>query len=253
MRTYKTSEIADIIGIHPNTVRLYEEWKLIPKPERKANGYRVYTDVHLEQMRFARIALKGEVMQNGIRKRAVNIIRTSAAGCYEAAIEMTREYIEKIAEEKNRAEEAIEIVSNMLAESDRAEEPLQLTRKQTADYLKLTIDTLRNWEMNGLLTIKRKDNGYRVYNRNDILRLKIISSLRCANYSLTAILRMLNDLSASSRFDIKSSINIPKETEYIISVCDRLLTSLENLEQDAKQMLRQLEYMKSKFKQNPPL
>ena len=248
MRTYKTSEIADIIGLHPNTVRLYEEWKFIPKPERKANGYRVYTDVHLEQMRFARIALKGEVMQNGIRKRAVNIIRTSAAGCYEAAIEMTKEYIEKIAEEKNRAEEAIEIVSNMLSESDRAEEPLQLTRKQTADYLKLTIDTLRNWEMNGLLTIKRKDNGYRVYNRDDIRRLKIISSLRCANYSLTAILRMLNDLSASSHFDIKSSINIPKETEYIISVCDRLLTSLENLEQDAKQMMLQLEYMKSKFK-----
>ena len=27
MRTYKTSEAADIIGIHPNTVRLYEEIK----------------------------------------------------------------------------------------------------------------------------------------------------------------------------------------------------------------------------------
>lgn len=34
MKTYKTAEVAAIIGIHPNTVRLYEKLKLIPKPER---------------------------------------------------------------------------------------------------------------------------------------------------------------------------------------------------------------------------
>ncbi|MPM20222.1 hypothetical protein SDC9_66651 [bioreactor metagenome] len=28
-------------------------------------------------------------------------------------------------------------------------------RRQTADYLQITIDTLRNLEMNGLLTVKR--------------------------------------------------------------------------------------------------
>lgn len=26
MKTYRTAEIAKIIGIHPNTVRLYEKW-----------------------------------------------------------------------------------------------------------------------------------------------------------------------------------------------------------------------------------
>jgi len=248
MRTYRTSEIANIIGLHPNTIRLYEEWELIPKPERKANRYRVYTDVHIEQMKFARMALKGEVLQNGIRKQAIHIIKISAAGDYENAIKLTKEYLTKIAGEKKRAEEAIIIVGNMLTERDQTNEAFQLTRKQTADYLKVTIDTLRNWEMNGLLTIKRKDNGYRVYNAEDICRLKIIYVLRCANYSLSAILRMLNDLSTSSKPDIKNSINMPKETEYIISVCDRLLTSLNNIEQDAKQMLQQLEYMKSKFK-----
>lgn len=248
MRTYKTSEIARIIGLHPNTIRLYEEWELIPKPERRANGYRIYTDVHVEQMKLARLALKGEVLQNGIRKRAVRIIKTSAAGNYEAAIDLTKDYLERIANERDRAEEAIKIVNDILAEPNRTNEALQLTRRQTADYLKVTIDTLRNWEMNGLLTVKRKDNGYRVYNSEDIRRLKIISSLRCANYSLTAILRMLGDLSRSPNPDIKESIDVPKETEYIISACDRLLTSLENIELDARQMLLQLEYMKNCFK-----
>ena len=71
MNTYTTSEVAKIIGIHPNTVRLYEEWGLIPKAERKANGYRVFTDFHIEQFRLARTAFQIEVLQNGLRKKTL--------------------------------------------------------------------------------------------------------------------------------------------------------------------------------------
>ena len=52
MTTYKTTEVATIIGIHPNTVRLYEKLELIPKAERLKNGYRVFTDFHIEQCRL---------------------------------------------------------------------------------------------------------------------------------------------------------------------------------------------------------
>ena len=41
--SYSTSEVAKIIGIHPNTVRLYEDLNLITSPKRKANGYRIFT------------------------------------------------------------------------------------------------------------------------------------------------------------------------------------------------------------------
>ena len=34
MKQYKTIDIARRIGIHVNTVRLYEKCALIPKPER---------------------------------------------------------------------------------------------------------------------------------------------------------------------------------------------------------------------------
>ena len=68
MKAYRTSEIARCIGIHPNTVRLYEELELIPKPEREANGYRIFTDFHIEQFKLARTAMKVEVLQNGLRK-----------------------------------------------------------------------------------------------------------------------------------------------------------------------------------------
>ena len=55
-------------------------------------------------------------------------------------------------------------------------------RKEVSELLDISMDTLRNWEMNGLLTVRRKDNGYRIYTDKDIQRLKIIRTLRCANY-----------------------------------------------------------------------
>ena len=75
MNTYKTIDIARIIGIHVNTVRLYEKCGLIPKPERLGNGYRVFTDLHIEQFRLARAALQVEVLQNGLRNKRLILLR----------------------------------------------------------------------------------------------------------------------------------------------------------------------------------
>lgn len=119
MTIYKTSEVASIIGVHPNTVRLYEEWGLISKPERLENGYRIYTD-------------------------------------------------------------------------------------------------------------------------DDIKRLKIIRSLRRANYSLEAILHMLRQLSQNPNTDIRYALNIPKQTDDIISACDRLILSLSKAKKNAKTILDML-------------
>lgn len=242
--TYKTSEVAQIIGIHPNTVRLYEELEFISKPKRLQNGYRVFIDLHLEQFRLARAALKVEILQNGLRKKAIEIIKTSAAGNLEEAENITKSYLRQIKQEQGNAEEAIEIVKLLLSGNEKKNDKLCLTRKETADYLQISMDTLRNWELNGLLTVKRKQNGYRVYTDEDVKRLKIIRSLRCANYSLSAILRMLNELSINPQADIKEVIDTPKETDDIISVCDKLLTSLRYAEKNAQSMRVQLDKMK---------
>lgn len=253
MNTYKTSEIAHSIGIHPNTVRLYEELELIPKPERKENGYRVFTDFHMEQIKFARIALKVEVLQNGLRKQVIAIIKTAALGNFGEAICLTEYYLQQIKNEQRNAEEAIAITEKLLSGDSQETGTTFLTRKEAADSLQISIDVLRNWEMNGLLTVKRMQNGYRIYTDKDIRRLKIIRSLRCANYSLSAILRMLNTLSQNPEADIRQVIDTPKENDDIISVCDRLLTSLHHAEQNAEAMLTYLQKMQKQFQKNPTL
>ena len=246
MKTYRTAEVASIIGVHPNTVRLYEKLGLIPKPERKPNGYRIFTDFHIEQFRLARLALQVEVLQNGLRKKILQAVKTSAAGDFNAAISLTEEYLQQIKQERSNSEKAIIIVKRIL--SGGAPESVHLfKRKEVSEYLGISMDSLRNWEMNGLLTVKRKQNGYRVYTDADRQRLIIIRSLRCANYSLEAILHMLRQLSENPDTDIAIILNTPKQDSDIISVCDRLIVSLSAAEKNAYKILSMLQDMKVRF------
>lgn len=243
-KNYKTSEVAKIIGIHPNTVRLYEELGLIPKPKRFANGYRVFTDIHLEQFKLARTAFKVEILQSGLRKMAVDIIKTAASGDFDKALHLAESYLQKIKKEQKNAEEAITIAEQIIKGSTQIDNRTFFTSKEAAEHLQISMDALRNWEMNGLLTIKRRQNGYRVYTDEDIRLLKIIRSLRCGNYSLAAILRMLKALSTNPEISIREVIDTPKESDDIISACDQLLTSLQDAEKNADNMLIQLKKMK---------
>lgn len=100
MNIYKTSEIAAIIGVHPNTVRLYEKLELIPIAKRLSNGYRIFTDFHLEQFKLARLALQIEILQNGLRKKIIQMIKASAKGDFNTALSLTKEYLIQIKQEQ---------------------------------------------------------------------------------------------------------------------------------------------------------
>lgn len=246
MNTYTTSQVAKIIGIHPNTVRMYEDLELISKPFRKANGYRVFTDMHIEQFRLARTAFEIEALQGGLRKRIANVVKLTAKREYGKAISLTKEYIGVAETEIKNANEAINITKSLLQGFDTPN-PVFLKRKEASEMLGITMDTIRNWEMNGLLKVKRKENGYRVYDEQDIKKLKIIRSLRCANYSLSAILRMMNALSQNSNTDVELVLNTPENDEDIVSVCDKLVVALNLAKANAESILQMLKDMKIKY------
>lgn len=245
-RTYKTSEVAQIIHIHPNTVRMYEELGFIAKPVRQANGYRIFTDLHIEQFQIARRAFQIEVIQNGLRKKAIHIVKLTAACRFEEAIRCATEYINLTKKEIIRADEAVSVAKEIL-QRKQYEETCYLKRKEVSALLDITMDTLRNWEMNGLLNIKREANGYRIYTDADINRIKIIRTLRCANYSLSAILRMLNKLDTNEEADIQGILNTPNEDEDIISVCDQLISSLNFAKDNMMNIKNQLIEMREKY------
>lgn len=245
MKTYSTSQIAKIAGLHPNTVRMYEEWGFIQKPERKKNGYRIFTEIHIKQFELTKKALQIEVLQAGLRDRMVDAVRLSAVYRFDEAIRIVEEYILIAGQEIEHAKEAAKL-SQELYEAPEISD-VTYKRAQIAQKLGLTIDTIRNWEMNGLITVKRKANGYRIYDANDMNRLKIIRSLRCANYSLSAILRMLNKLESEQSKQERNIFNIlnnPEDDENIISACDRLVDSLDKAIENAHEVIRILKEIK---------
>ncbi len=48
------SALAKATGVTVDTLRYYEKQMLLDAPAREENGYRVYTEAHLERVRFVR-------------------------------------------------------------------------------------------------------------------------------------------------------------------------------------------------------
>ena len=245
-QTYSTKEVADTIGIHANTVRFYEEIGFITKPRRLTNGYRIYTDLHLEQCRLVRRAMKTEVLQNGLRKKAVEIVRSCAALNYDVSVSAAREYCQMIEREIQSAKSAIIAVEKIINAGSHSM-ILPMKRSEASKTLHVTEETLRTWERNGLIKIKRNENGYRQYSADDMGRLNIIRTLRCANYSLCAILRLMSHLDSHEAQSVEMILNTPSENEDIVSVCDRLILSLRETKADAERLVYMIESMMENF------
>ena len=84
----RTSEIAKAVGVHPNTVRLYEKWNLLPPIPRTPAGYRMFNEAHLDQMKLARLAMSFTWMGGEIRRTAYEMVYSGAEGDLGGALEI---------------------------------------------------------------------------------------------------------------------------------------------------------------------
>lgn len=231
MRTYSTSEIAGIIGIHPNTVMLYEKWGYIAPVERKENGYRVYTETHLEQIKLVRMLLRSELIKSYMKFEVQNIIRSAAQGDLRKALELSREYLTNIQNEKNNELKVMKIIRKILKNNLQEEKNISLNRKGAAKLLGVSINVIVYWERNGLLDVPRSKNGYRVYGEDEIKLLRIIKALKQKNYSTQCIGRMLKKLKTISK---GNNMFLSKETE---DSDNMLLSSLPEAECDVEKLI----------------
>lgn len=242
--TYKTAQIAKLVGVHSNTIRLYEELKLLPTIPRTESGYRIFNERHLEQLRLLRTAFRSEIISDRLRQEVYEIVRTAATEDINGAYQSTLNYLEHLRAEKVRAEEAIGIALDIIENGEKLDETIIFNgRVEIAETLGITIDVLRDWERNGLIEVPRNSNRYRRYGLKEINRLKIIHTLRNAHYSMMSILRMLNRLDCGEK-NIRESIDTPGEEEDIVCATDRYITALTMAEADAQEMLKMLDAMR---------
>ena len=242
-KTFTTSQIAKAVGVHPNTVRLYEEWQLLQPVPRDEKGYRVYEERHLRQMQLARQALRCEFIAGAIREKATELVKKAAEGDLEVALMMAYDYLKHIQQERKKAEEALDLVKAWLEGKVVPSEEVYYKRVEVARLLGVSIDVLRNWEREGLIEIPRSDNNYRSYGPKELNRLKVIRTLRSANYSMMAVLRMMRKVDEGKGEEAYEAINTPEPEEDIIGATDRWIDTLIETEQDAQKVIDELKKM----------
>lgn len=54
--TFKIGEVAARAQVNKETVRYYEKRMLIPEPDRRRSGYRIFTQRHIDQIKFIKRA-----------------------------------------------------------------------------------------------------------------------------------------------------------------------------------------------------
>jgi DNA-binding transcriptional MerR regulator len=242
-RPLRTTDLAKAIGVHPNTVRLYEEWGFMPPVPRAPNGYRQFRQEHLDCLRLARLALQWPYP--GGKDPVLEMVRRAVAGDLGGARESAQTYLDHIGRERALAESAVDVLERWAQgnpDDDAVGHPLRI--KDAAHLLDLTPDALRSWERNGLLSVPRAPaNRYRLYGAAEIGRLRVIRLLRQAGYSTMAILRLMQHLDEGRTEGLREVLDTPRPDEDVFSAADRWLSALAEQAARARASIAQLEAM----------
>ena len=236
----RTIDIAKKAQVHPNTVRLYEEWHFISPVPRKANGYRDYSNMHLQQMYIARLAFKQEFIQNNLRKMATKIVRLSGQEKFTESIEAANVYLKFLESELAYTRKAVQIANKILHEKTVSTKTF--THKEVANHLQLTEETLRNWERNGLYSVKRNRQNRRQYGMEDIQKLLVIRTLRSAHFSISSIHHLFEEIeTVEQEIDIHTLLNSPKFKDEFYHVTDELELNIKKAMKDVLSIIAILE------------
>ncbi|HEX2618761.1 MAG TPA: MerR family transcriptional regulator [Phototrophicaceae bacterium] len=243
-RYFKTSDLARELGVHVNTIRLYEAWGFLPAVPRGENGYRQYTIRHLEQARLAYLAARWPYLGNE-KVLLAELVKSAASDDLGMAMELAYQYLAKVRVERTYAEAAVEFLERWAAGHVMDVSRPTMHISDAAKQLNVTVDMLRNWERNGLIDVPRDPtNQYRQYGSAEFGRLRVIRTLVRSGYSLMAILQMLRQFDTGKTDNLRDALYVPgEEDEHILVIADRWLSSLLDLEERAKAVIAQISRM----------
>jgi DNA-binding transcriptional MerR regulator len=243
MKYLRTSDLAKTVGVHPNTVRRYVDWGLLPPVERSPAGYRRFTQRHLDCLRLARQVYGSQYPGRAIHQSGIRIIHAAVGGDMEGALVLAHGHLALVQSERTQADDAAGLLERWASGTPAGAtttRPLQIG--QVAQLLGITIDIVRSWDRNGLIDIPRDpSNGYRRYGAQEISRLRVIRMLSRAGYSLSAILRMLTQLDRGEETDLRRALDTPRPDEDVYMASDRWISTLTDREQRAHAIIALIE------------
>ncbi len=238
----RTSDLARAAGIHPNTVRLYVEWGLIPPVEKDTNGYRKFTQRHLECLQLARMIYVAPYPGKIIRSSGKEIIQAIVRDDWGGALEKAFHYLSLVKAELVNAETAVILLEHWAQGLPTETMGNVLLIGEVAGLLGVSKDMIRNWERNGLISVPRNSyNTYRLFGSSEIGRMRVIRMLSQAGYSHMSILRMFIELDNGSKKDLRKVLDTPRSDEDVFMASDHWLSTLNAQEKLAQDVIAFIE------------
>ncbi|WP_277678651.1 MerR family transcriptional regulator [Gracilibacillus dipsosauri] len=182
-------DIARELDVGTSALRHYEKWGIVPTAKRKANGYRVYTEVHEAYFKCIRAMYPGFGMAT-VRKVMPMIQQNKFT---EALWEVNRVQA-NLYKNKQQAIKALDILKpdNMESFLNRQNKNLYNIGEVERE-IKVPATTIRHWEKEGLIKpVRDAENGYRMYSRDDIRKLLIIRTVQSSVYFLDSVREILD-------------------------------------------------------------
>ena len=191
----RTIDLAKAAGISVQQVRNYEALGLLPPTSRSKSGYRLYTQHHLAALKTARSLVVGYGWQ-----RMPTIMQALHRGDLGAALATIDTRHAELASKRLQVEQTLAALRALAAQST----PLQSSRHpqwlrvgEAAKQVGVRVSALHFWEQQGLLRpLRDQYSRYRLYDEQQMRRLRVVVLLREAGYDFNVILSVLDELAA---------------------------------------------------------
>ncbi len=191
----RTQDLAQAGQISVQQVRNYEASGLIPKVQRSPAGYRLYTQHHLAALKTARSLLSGYGWQ-----RTPAIMQALHRGDLSAALAIIDTRHAELASKRLQVEQTLTALRGLAAQSaslQSTRHPQRLRVGEAAKQVGVRVSALHFWEQQGLLhPLRDQSSRYRLYDEQQMGRLRVVVLLREAGYDFNIILPVLDELAA---------------------------------------------------------
>src|SRR5581483_6099244 len=191
----RTIDLAKAAGISVQQVRNYEATGLIPPVERSPGGYRLYTQQHLVALTTARGMVGGYGWQ-----RTPAIMQALHRGKLSNALALIDTHHAELASKRLQVEQTLAVLHALAAQSaplSDTRQPQQFRVGEAAKQVGVRVSALHFWEQQGLLhPLRDRNSHYRLYDGQQMHRLRMVVLLRDAGYNFNVILSVLDELAA---------------------------------------------------------
>lgn len=124
--TFKIGEVARRADVNKETVRYYEKRGLIPEPDRRRSGYRIFTRRHIDQIKFIKRAQELGFTLSEI-KELLELRMDEDTTCSEIKSEAQEKYqdvVEKIEDLQRIKETLIDLIDSCSGEGPKGDCPI---------------------------------------------------------------------------------------------------------------------------------